>query len=293
MLICLSVVLLAVGCGHVGKPQVIYLARHGQTDWNHKARLQGDPDLDPVGYINRLGLWQLLKDRPIHSVYTSERLRTRRTAELVARQHKLTVQTRATLNEIDPGVFEGICFSQLVPARARPRDRACEVEPRGSNPEATLRRARPTFKKAWSDRIDGKLPLGQSFREIATQTDRFVDELAHGLNGREVLVVGHGVVNRALLHHLMKWPLETVTRLRQENDQVYRVEGAREGAPRLFLHTPGVGWRRCQSAAPRPGQRYLDCHPRPTPPARQPPSAPGPVEEPEEKPRPAATQPAV
>ena len=49
--------LVVVGCGHVGRPQVIYLSRHGQTEWNRVARMQGDPDLDAVGYVNRLSLW--------------------------------------------------------------------------------------------------------------------------------------------------------------------------------------------------------------------------------------------
>jgi len=287
--------LLLTACGHVGKPQVIYLARHGQTEWNRTARFQGDPDLDSVGYINRFSLWNLLKDRPLHSIYTSERLRTRRTAALLSKQHDLQIQTRAALNEIDPGVLEGICFSQLDPTRSSPADRACVVEDRGSNPEIPLREARRLFKEAWRDRVNGKLPLGQSFQDIVEQTAAFVDELSRGLEGREVLVVGHGVVNRALLHHLMGWPAESVARLRQENDQVYRIEGAESGAPSLFLYSPSTGWRRCQSTAPTRGQKQLDCHPKPARPSPAPAPmtpTPPPAEEPEQQP-PAATQPAV
>lgn len=284
----LALVLVLWGCGHIGKPNVIYLARHGQTEWNRKARLQGDPDLDQVGYINRLNLWLLLKNEPLHSIYTSERLRTQRTADLVARQHGLPIQTRASLNEIQPGVLEGICHSQLQPEKADPADRACEVRARGSRPEVTLRHARQIIGNAWRDRIDGKIPLGGSFRELVEQARAFIDELERGLADRQVLVVGHGVINRALLHHLMGWPLAAVARLRQENDQVYRVEGAGTGQVRLSLYTPGVGWRPCQTTPPRLGQRHLDCHPSGAPPV--PAAAPQP--QPPQPPQPPAPAPA-
>jgi broad specificity phosphatase PhoE len=249
------------GCGHVSQPRVIYIARHGQTEWNRKVRVQGDPDLDPVGYINRVGLWHLLKDRPISAVYTSERLRTRRTAELVARQHKLSVQPRAALNEIDVGIFVGICASRLVDRDnpIYPTEPSCEVRVRGSRPEEVLKRMRPAFRAAMKDRIDGKPPLGQSFRELVAQTVPFVKELRGELWQREVLIVGHGVINRALLHHLMGWPLENVAHLKQANDQVYRLEMLGD-LVQLSLYTPGQGWRPCK-IRPRPGQRFLDCNP--------------------------------
>ena len=246
-----------VGCSHVGRPQVIYLARHGQTEWNRKSRLQGDPDLDQVGYINRLSLWKLLRKQPLGAIYTSERQRTRRTAELLARQHKLTIKTRAALNEINPGIFEGICYHQLKGAADSAELQECVVAARSSRPEATLRYARAAFKRVWGDRVDGKPPLGQSFRELVEQVKPFVKELDRSLKTSEVLVVGHGVVNRALLHYLLGWSLQAVNKLRQGNDQVYKIELA--GTPTVSLYTPGVGWKRC--SPPKPGDRHLDCAP--------------------------------
>jgi probable phosphoglycerate mutase len=297
-LVLVVLLLLAQGCATVGHPKVIYLARHGQTEWNRKSRFQGDPDLDAVGYVNRFSLWRLTRKRPLHTIYTSERLRTRRTAELVSRQHDLPIKQRAALNEIEPGVLEGFCFGQVMPRKTEYRERNCEVQARSSTPEATLIHARKVLRRAWRDRIDGKIPLGESFRDVVERTRAFTDELSRGLADREVLVVGHGVVNRALLHHLFKWPLQAVARLRQDNDQVYRIEGANTGAPRLFLYTPGTGWRRC--SPPRKGNRHLDCHPmrgaaKPTPtptPTPTPPMETEPEEQDKEQP-PAATQPSV
>jgi broad specificity phosphatase PhoE len=255
----LSLLLLG-GCADIGLPRVIYLARHGQTEWNRLGRFQGDPDLDQVGYVNRVSLWLLLKDQPIAAIYTSERQRTQRTAELVARQHELTIEKRAAINEIAPGVLEGVCFSQMAPHRARPSDRACEVISRGSSPDVTLRQIQAIARAAAADPLGGRFPLSENYYDLVKRTATFVDELGRGHASREVLVVGHGVINRVLLHHLMGWPLELVAPLRQENDQVFRLEViAGASRPRLSLYTPGFGWRAC-SAPSRP-VKHLDCSP--------------------------------
>lgn len=256
----LFVLLVLEACASSGTPQVIYLARHGQTAYNRVGRFQGDPDLDAVGYLNRVSLWNLLRERPIAAVYTSERLRTRRTAELVARQHGLSIQPRAALNEIHGGVFEGICFSQMAPERARPSDRECEVRSRGARVEHVLPLVEKLYREGMRDRVEGKFPLAESVGDVARRVATFVDELRRGLLEREVLVVGHGVVNRLVLHHLMGWPLASVVSLRQENDQVFRFETDGEKVVRLSLFSPGQGWRECRSA-PTAETKRLDCHP--------------------------------
>ena len=260
LMLLLLLLLLLQGCGSQGLPKVIYLARHGQTEWNRKARFQGDPDLDSVGYINRVSLWSLLKHKPIKAIYTSELLRTRRTADLVARQHKLKIRRRGALNEIQPGILEGICFSQMAPHKARPHARACEVQARGSNPKATLPIIQKAFKEAEKDRLKGRFPLGENYDDMLKRTTPFIQELQNGLRPRQVLIVAHGVINRVLLHKLVGWPLHNLAHIRQENDQVYRMEISWSGKVRLFLYTPGTGWRPC-TVIPRPGQRYLSCNP--------------------------------
>ena len=259
-LLLVTALLTLQGCGTQGLPQVIYLARHGQTEWNRKAQFQGDPDLDSVGYINRVSLWHLLKDKPIHTIFTSKMQRTRRTAALVARQHKLKIKTRAAINEVQPGILEGICFSQMAPHKARPADRACEVRARGSRPSVTLPIIQKAFRAEEKDRIHGRFPLGENYDDMMKRTGPFVQELKNGLRPRQVLIVAHGVINRVLLHRLVGWPLVNVSHVRQENDQVYRMEISPGGRVKLFLYTPGTGWKPCLKV-PRPGQRYLSCNP--------------------------------
>jgi len=272
------------GCASQGMPDVIYLARHGQTEWNRLSRWQGNPDLDQVGYLHRVSLWNLLKEEPIRAIYTSSKLRTQRTAELLAKQHGLEVNVRPGLDEISPGIAKGICYSQIAPHKAKPSMKKCEVSTRGRPPEEALKVVQAAYREQEKDPVNGRMPLGESLKDIADRSAPVVKELRLGLANRKILVIAHGVMNRALLHQIMGWPLKNLARLRQENDQVYRIEGADGGKPKLFLYTPGSGWKRCIKA-PKAGQRHLDCSPKPAPPKPAP--APAPAPEPAPAPKPA------
>jgi broad specificity phosphatase PhoE len=268
MLFALLTTTLFCACGSMGRPDVIYLARHGQTEWNRVSRFQGDPDLDPVGHLNRVSLWRLLRKEPLHAIYTSELLRTRRTAELVAKEHKLPIKVQRSLNEMSPGVFEGTCFGQLVgPEHSKRSDEACAVQVRGSRPDETIQWMRGELAKIWKQRLTGRLPQGENYDDLVRRVRPFVAELDRGWSGRRVLIIGHGVINRVLLHRLMGWPLQFVAHLRQENDQVFKITRADSGRPELALFTPGVGWKRC--SAPKVGQSHLDCNPGPADPREQ------------------------
>jgi broad specificity phosphatase PhoE len=251
-------------------PGVIYLARHGQTDWNRIERWPGDPDLDEVGYVNRLSLWRALRDRPLAAIYASSKLRSRRTAELIARQRGLAIRETAALNELDFGVAAGICIARAMPpARVTDRYRSCLVDAGSSNPSAMEGELRALGRTAGLQfavpprpgSLDAKLPLGESWNDVARRLGPFIRELGRHPATSEILIVGHEAANRALLSRLTGWPLERTVNLRQGNDLIYRIDGAGTAAARLSLYAPGAGWRPC--APPRrTGHRALDCHPK-------------------------------
>lgn len=93
----------------------IYLVRHGETDWNKKGLIQGHTDipLNSEG-INQAGI---LKDKLNHitfdEVYSSDLSRSKKTAEIIALEHKLIVQTTKVLRERRYGSFEGKSFKEL------------------------------------------------------------------------------------------------------------------------------------------------------------------------------------
>jgi probable phosphoglycerate mutase len=89
----------------------IFLARHGETEWNRIGRWQGKTDipLSEVGRAQASALADRLRGRTITEVYTSDLSRARETAEIVARAlgvPRLSIDPR--LRERGFGCFEGL-----------------------------------------------------------------------------------------------------------------------------------------------------------------------------------------
>lgn len=89
----------------------IFLARHGETEWNRVGRWQGNTDipLSEVGRGQARILAQRLRARGIIQIFTSDLSRARETAEIAAEAlgvTRLTVDPR--LRERGFGCFEGL-----------------------------------------------------------------------------------------------------------------------------------------------------------------------------------------
>ena len=86
----------------------IYLARHGETDWNVEHKLQGmtDVPLNANGRSQAAALAAMLKTIKVDAVYSSTLSRSRDTAEAVA-AGRLTVQSLDGLRERNYGRFQG------------------------------------------------------------------------------------------------------------------------------------------------------------------------------------------
>lgn len=63
----------------------LYIARHGQTQWNVEKRMQGwlDSDLTELGLYNARALGERLKDIELNQVYISPSKRTEETAKTI------------------------------------------------------------------------------------------------------------------------------------------------------------------------------------------------------------------
>ena len=244
--------------GAGGQPGAIYLARHGQTGWNRVHRFQGDPDLDATGYVQRLGLWLLFRQIPLTAIYTSALQRTQRTAALISKAKRLPLRARAALNESDAGVFEGICYSLMDPDKASARAKDCIQSGHHERSRATRQAIQEIWQTYQKQGLRGRLPLGESFFDMVERARSAVREIRIASQKGSVLVVGHSLINRVVLHLLLGWTPEMVHRLRQANDQVYRIEGVRSRQPKVWLYTPGSGWKQCSSPT-RGAQVHLDC----------------------------------
>ena len=130
---------------------LLLLIRHGETEWNRSARIQGHTDvaLNARGQAQAEAVAEALGDTEIHAVYASDLLRARGTAMPIAGRRGLALRTDAGLRERAFGAFEGQTFAQLQESypqeceRWRRRDPGFAA-PGGESLEAFYRRATST-----------------------------------------------------------------------------------------------------------------------------------------------------
>jgi 2,3-bisphosphoglycerate-dependent phosphoglycerate mutase len=158
---------------------VIYLVRHGESEWNVAQRTQGQtphPGLTEHGRAqSRAAARALLADigsTPVSRVVSSDLVRAIQTAEIIAAMLGARMCVDARLREQWLGSFEGLSYAESFAA--------------GS-----------AFD--WSD-PDLRVGGGESLREMATRMTTalsdFVDEL---ISPCAIVVVSHGDAIRALL----------------------------------------------------------------------------------------------
>lgn len=238
--------LLAALAAQAPLPEVkdLYIARHGQTEWNRIGRWQGDPDLDPKGYEDRVALFLALQEVPLERIVTSERLRTRRTAEPLARHRAIRPRADADLDELDGGLLTGLCYSMLDDKQHPPAFAECRAGQTEATDPRVLAFARAQAAARDQDKLAARPPGGESYLDGQVRIRRFLRRHRGDLAQRTMLVVGHGGTNRILLAELMGWPLAALVRNRQENDWVYRVQRLDDGSRQLSLLRDGA-WRPC------------------------------------------------
>lgn len=92
-------------------PRILYLARHGETDWNAAGRWQGQSDipLNDLGRVQALRLGEALRDKGVTAMVSSDLSRARETATLAGTVLGIALAyVDPGLRERTFGVFEGL-----------------------------------------------------------------------------------------------------------------------------------------------------------------------------------------
>jgi len=179
----------------------LYLARHGQSEWNNQSRITGQFDigLSPRGQQQSEALAQCLADETLAAVYSSALQRTVATARPTAVAQGLNIVAMPALNEIHLGVLQG-----------RHRD--------GRDTEAQALWAR-WQADPWGYRVPG----GERFDEFALRVEAALRTILERHRGQRILLVGHRATNRVVLGHLLRWPRERWVALQLRNKYCYRL----------------------------------------------------------------------
>jgi probable phosphoglycerate mutase len=187
---------------------IVYITRHGQTDWNIEKRFQGhfDIPLNETGKKQAAELSLILKNKNIKSIYTSPKTRAVETAEIINHMIKSNVEVVPELREITHGIFDGLTMDEVY-----------------SREEESI--------KLWrSDRINIAPPEGESIRQCYDRVVPVYDSIVRENIGQAVLIVSHLVVTKSLLIHCLGVPLETFWRFDQTSAALNKVRHNNNGA---------------------------------------------------------------
>jgi broad specificity phosphatase PhoE len=182
----------------------LYIARHGETDWNVQHKLQGMTDipLNENGRRQAAALAESLTGVHLDAIYSSTLSRSRDTARTVAGT-SMTVKSLDGLRERNYGHFQG-----------------------GSD-------ADPEYVKrmnAWDDRLDD----GESLNQLLARARDSLAQIRREHPAGNVLIVAHRITNQMILRALLDLTPEQTVKIAQDNDEVYLVEFDPEAKPRLW-----------------------------------------------------------
>lgn len=93
----------------------ICLVRHGETDWNAEGRVQGQTDvpLSALGLAQAQAAADALARHDFSTIYSSDLLRVRQTAEPTVRRLALPMQLDPGLRERHFGIFERMLYTEV------------------------------------------------------------------------------------------------------------------------------------------------------------------------------------
>jgi broad specificity phosphatase PhoE len=153
----------------------VYLARHGESDWNAENRFQGQADrpLTPLGRRQAEILAEQTAELPLAAIYTSPLKRCTETAEIVARPRGLRPIPDPGLKEVDVGSWAGLTRAQ--------------VEKRF-----------PAGFRNWIAGQAGNWEDGETYEEMGVRVLESLRAIAAEHPDEDVLVVSHGGPIRAV-----------------------------------------------------------------------------------------------
>ncbi len=164
----------------------IYLVRHGQSEWNTQGLMQGRVSGVPLtkkGVAQARSLAEKFKDINFAAVFSSDLMRARQTAQIIAFRKKLAVKTARAIRERSFGSYEGVSGEQY------------EAELRQELDKFHALPDKEKFKFSFPHGIEG---VGETVSRVIT----FIREISVAYPAKNVLMVAHGGNLRLLLIRL-------------------------------------------------------------------------------------------
>ena len=167
---------------------MLYIMRHGRTDWNVLHKIQGRTDipLNDEGRRMAEAAGEEYRSVPLDLCFCSPLIRARETAEIVLRGRNIPIRTDDRLKEMSFGDYEGLENSFRIPD--------CPINVLFQNPEK------------YTASVGG----AETFEELFARTGSFLREVIDPLEaqGKRILIVGHGAMNLSIISQIRHLPIE-------------------------------------------------------------------------------------
>ena len=163
----------------------IYLIRHGQVEGFDKPRYNGQADvaLTDVGIEQYHILKERFADSRISACYTSDLIRCTVGAGIICQNRGIEPVARRELRELNIGIWEGLTWQEI----------------KANWPEE--------WRARLADLVNYRVPEGERLLDVEARVMPVIREVVDRHTGQEVLVVGHGGVNRIVLLNAIGAPL--------------------------------------------------------------------------------------
>ena len=165
---------------------ILYLMRHGATDWNTKGRVQGwkDTALSDLGAQQIHKAIETLKNENIQAIYSSDLKRAKKSADILSVALDLPVHSSKRLREMNFGKAEGVKKSDLEAKFSYTYQAFNDIK----NPE----------------RYDIGYPEGEKIGEVQQRFMKFVGKLLEDKKLQNVLIMTHGMLVRIFTEICLK-----------------------------------------------------------------------------------------
>ncbi|WP_163192916.1 histidine phosphatase family protein [Clostridium thermarum] len=164
----------------------LYLTRHGETEWNIEGRMQGSKDspLTELGIRQAMQLGKRLKDTKIDVVYSSPSGRAYNTAKLILGDRKVNIIPMEELMEMNFGIWEGMTFDVI------------------------RKEYKEQYDTFWNTPHLLKDFPGESFEQLKLRGVSAVNKIISENEGKDILIVGHALIVKAIMSHFENLPTE-------------------------------------------------------------------------------------
>lgn len=173
----------------------LYLVRHGQVAGYDRYPVYGHTDVEitEVGRLQMGNLAERLRLSDLGGIFSSDLKRSLLGAQVIARHHDVPLRVLPDFREIYFGSWEGLTLGEI-------RERYAEA-----------------LEERQKDIVVFKPPgNGESFGELSSRVITCLRDILSKNRGKNILLVGHGGVNRVILCHALGLELSRLFNLHQD-----------------------------------------------------------------------------